>query len=60
MAILQSGVWNDSGKLMSFIEILLNSTLGKAAYYTKLHYLLTLIAYTLSYFMQFWVVFCPI
>jgi hypothetical protein len=60
MAILQSGVWKYSDKLMSFIEILLNSTLGKAAYYTKFHYLLTVIAYMLSYFIQFWVVLCSI
>jgi len=45
---------------MCFNEILLNSTVSKAAYYMKLYYLLTVIAYMLSYFIQFWVVLCPI
>jgi hypothetical protein len=60
MAISQSTVSNDSDKLMCFIEILLNSTVCKAAYYMKVYYLLMVIAYILSYFIQFWVVLCPI
>jgi hypothetical protein len=56
MAISESSVWNDTDKLMCIIEILLNSTVCKAAYYVKFYYLLTAIAYMLCYFIQFWVI----